>query len=289
MPSNKLVPQGWGRKLTKPAVQGGNFPKGNRNVYSTPGSTSFVVPSGVTSIGVKLWGAGGGSTGSNKGGAGAFLQTILTVTPGETLTVITGGSSATNTPSFFGGGGAGGSSGANVGAAGGGYSGIKRSSTLLACAAGGGGSSSASVRSGGGAENAGSKSGSDRAALPGNAEYGGLGADGAYSGSAGSSEQGGAGSNGSSSRSGGGGGGGYFGGGGGQGGDASAVGSAQTGGAGGSSYPTRPSTAGDTYIHIAPIGVSETAVATADSDYISGVGAGGAASAGGDGLVVITY
>ena len=113
--------------------------------YSTATSgTSWVVPTGVTSITVKAWGGGAGGGGGSdyySGGTGAgagFAQATLSVTAGETLSVRVGG------------GGGGGNSGTNAGGGGGGggYSGIYRSSTTLIIAAGGGGGGGAGNASG---------------------------------------------------------------------------------------------------------------------------------------------
>lgn len=96
--------------------------------------TDYVVPSGVTKLFVQLWGAGGGA-------AGGYTQAYLTVTPGETLTLLTGqgGQSAAGTwaTSCGGGGGSHGSMG------GGGRSAIRRGGTELLTAGGGGGSGDA--------------------------------------------------------------------------------------------------------------------------------------------------
>ena len=69
--------------------------------FSTKGSSSWTVPSGVTSITVKAWGAGGGSGSSNlsgyssgAGGGGGFAQGTISTTPGESLTVYVGGGGA---------------------------------------------------------------------------------------------------------------------------------------------------------------------------------------------------
>lgn len=62
-----------------------------QQAYTTPGTYSFIVPTGVTTICAVLVGAG--ATGSsNFGGAGGSLRYInnLPVTPGETLTVFVG-------------------------------------------------------------------------------------------------------------------------------------------------------------------------------------------------------
>jgi hypothetical protein len=108
----------------------------------TGADQSLVVPSGVTSIRVYMWGAGGGngwsSTGENPyaGGAGAMVQGVLAVTPGETLTIIVGEGGGTLNRATYGGGG----SGAGTRSAGGGRSAIARSGTdVVTVGAGGGG------------------------------------------------------------------------------------------------------------------------------------------------------
>lgn len=95
-------------------------------------NTSYTVPAGVTQVLVQLWGAG-------SGGAGGYTQGYLAVTPGETLTLITGeAGKASGTSGSCGGGGpvAAGSSGYS----GGGRSAIRRGGTELMTAGGGGGS-----------------------------------------------------------------------------------------------------------------------------------------------------
>jgi uncharacterized repeat protein (TIGR01451 family) len=66
-------------------------------IQDTPGSYTFTVPNGVTSITVECWGAGGGggrSTSNNSGrgggGGGAYAGSTLSVTPGDTYTVVVG-------------------------------------------------------------------------------------------------------------------------------------------------------------------------------------------------------
>ncbi len=62
----------------------------------TPGTSSWVVPAGVTSIDVEVWGAGGGGLAGGSvdsrvgGGAGGYATARLPVTPGESLTLIVG-------------------------------------------------------------------------------------------------------------------------------------------------------------------------------------------------------
>ena len=60
--------------------------------YVTASPQSYTVPAGITSITVKMWGAGGGNDGG--GGAGAYLTGTLAVTPGQVLSLIVGASGA---------------------------------------------------------------------------------------------------------------------------------------------------------------------------------------------------
>lgn len=107
-------------------------------VYSSSGTQTYNVPSGVTSISIKVWGAGGGGGGASpdrvggNGGGGGYAASTVTVTPLEALTVRIGGG---------GGGGTGSNVGTNSGngGGGGGYSGVLRSATPLIIASGGGG------------------------------------------------------------------------------------------------------------------------------------------------------
>ncbi|MGH7240872.1 MAG: hypothetical protein ACREGB_01090, partial [Candidatus Saccharimonadales bacterium] len=105
----------------------------NGHVYSTAGTDTYTVPSGVTTVTVKAWGGGGGagaasgSTGvAGSGGGGGFVQADLTVTPGQVLTVMTGS-------------GGGGGAAADNGGNGGGYSAVKNSGGTFLVQAGGGG------------------------------------------------------------------------------------------------------------------------------------------------------
>lgn len=157
----------WNNRLY---VVGGNTGAENTLIYSTAGSNTFVVPSGVTSITVKAWGAGGSggngssSTGSGgAGGGGGFSQATLTVTPGESLTVNVG-SGGTK------------ASAASNGGYGGGFSALLRSSTYLIQAGGGGGGGAAYSTSNGGAGGAGGGgNGVAGSAGSGTATLGGLG------------------------------------------------------------------------------------------------------------------
>jgi len=91
--------------LTQAAAGGEEEVRGERLFLGQPGSVSYTVPTGVTSISVVAIGAGGGSrVGYNAndntitGGAGGGLayQNNIAVTPGETLTVVAGESNPGN-------------------------------------------------------------------------------------------------------------------------------------------------------------------------------------------------
>jgi len=201
----------------------------------TGSSQNHTVPSGVTSLVCKAWGAGGGtgqSDGSVAGGAGGFATGTIAVTAGNVLKIVVGGAGTPADQAAEGGGG-------------GGMSGIfyptalaSSSSLLIAGGGGGGGRAPYSGRSAGAG---GGSSGQDNAndvGTGGTQSAGGIGVS--PQGNAGSSMQGGysgnnsqaggygGGGNGSTGGSGGGGGGGgYYGGGG---------GTSTIGGGGGSGY-----------------------------------------------------
>jgi LPXTG-motif cell wall-anchored protein len=112
-------------------------------VFTTTGSTAFVVPAGVTLIQViALGGSGGGLSTvdpSLKGGAGALITADLPVTPGATYHVHVGGNGAVTTGGANGGGAGGNSHG---GGGGGGATDFRSAGDTLAdrlLVAGGGG------------------------------------------------------------------------------------------------------------------------------------------------------
>lgn len=121
--------------------------------YVSDALQSFVVPAGVTSIKVKMWGPGGGTgnyAGSGGGGPGGFSTGYLSVTPGETLYLAVG-SGGKHPVSTTGNGGNGGWPGGGFGTrgdassgGGGGFTGIFNTSmtqgNALMIAGGGGGS-----------------------------------------------------------------------------------------------------------------------------------------------------
>lgn len=142
-------------------------------IYTFTGTTaSFVVPEGVTSIDVKMWGPGGGGgayTSLQTAGAGGFTSGTILTTPGEQFLLIVGGGglSVTGASGIGGLGGYGnggtGSRGDATGAGGGGYSGIFTSSIIqgnaVLIAGGGGGSSGFRTGGGGGGQTGGNSSG----------------------------------------------------------------------------------------------------------------------------------
>lgn len=153
---------------------------------------AFVVPVGVTSIKVKMWGPGGGTgnySGSGGGGPGGFSTGYLSVTPGEILYLAIGSGGKRPTAVSGGPGGLGGWPGGGYGTAGdasggggGGFTGIFNTSmtqgNALMIAGGGGGSTGfGSFGAGGGGGTTGG-SGTGGSGLGGTQSAGGLGGGG---------------------------------------------------------------------------------------------------------------
>lgn len=276
-------------------------------------NTTFTVPDGVESVTVKAWGAGGGggrgATGNGAaGGGGGFAGGVFSVTPSSELTVQVGGQGLGGTTTDGRGGSGGGYSGvfngaasqvnalvvAGAGGGGGGGANHPSASAAIPGAAGGGtsGNSAGGIGGGGGTQSAGGTGGvgADGTGGDGTALNGGQGALGG--GETGGTNGGG--TSGDGSTGGGGGGAGYFGGGGGGKGAATGSPNSRTGGGGGGGGSGYTNSSGTSLSNIAGSG---TAVANSgDTHYESGVGVGGAGSAGnanatngGAGLVVITY
>lgn len=108
----------------------------------TNGTTTFTVPQGVYSLTLEAWGGGGGGSYSNSagaagggGGGGAYAKSIVSVTPGQTLTLTVGTGGA-------------GSSGTNSGNP----SSVSLSGTELVKAAGGSGAANGSTNGGAGGQ-----------------------------------------------------------------------------------------------------------------------------------------
>jgi len=131
------------------ALSAGPAPPESPAIYEYTGADqSFTVPAGVTSITIKLWGAGGArgipySTQTALDGAGGgFATGTLAVTPAEELTIVVGGggyqTAGADTDTTYGGGGGVGLAGAK----GGGRSAVRRAGAdIITAGAGGGGSS----------------------------------------------------------------------------------------------------------------------------------------------------
>ncbi|MBU3659958.1 MAG: PKD domain-containing protein [Flavobacteriales bacterium] len=262
--------------------------------YSFTGTVqTFVVPCGVTSINVKAWGAGGSGGGVDTysgaiGGGGAFVQTTLAVTPGQTLSIIVGGGALgggaclSNSPGGAGGwgngqiaGARGGNSGSQGcsggGGGGGGGTGIFSGTTpLMVAGAGGGGSGggnqSSGAAGGGGGQNGFAVSGCTPGVSGGNTN--GNGTNGGDRGNA-------------DGAGGGGGGGGYVGGTGGS--PPPGCDCGGCGGGGGSSYSAGTGT-------IITNGSGQNPGNGADPSLPTGLAKGGISSVqGGNGYLIITY
>jgi N-acetylneuraminic acid mutarotase len=112
----------------------------------TGAQQTYTVPAGVTSVKVTAQGADGGGVGyygSDVGGSGSYVESSLSVTPGETLYVQVGGDGSTSN-GYNGGGTSGdGGTGSGYDYKGGGASDVRQGGTALAnrkvVAAGGGG------------------------------------------------------------------------------------------------------------------------------------------------------
>ena len=134
-------------------------------IFNTPGSDTWTVPEGVTSINIYAWGGGGagGTVGGwaygSAGGAGGAAYGRLSVVPGTTYALMVGGGGQVN--SYVGAAGGGGPASNNnsdnqYSGGGGGYSGLFTSSIaqnnaiIVAGGGGGGGSSRAGTGNAGG-------------------------------------------------------------------------------------------------------------------------------------------
>jgi hypothetical protein len=250
----------------------------------TGSDQSFVVPAGVTSLTVKLWGAAGGSSGAVAGGGGFVTNSALPVTPGESLVVVVGGGGSIQigaNPETYGGGGAGSSQPMYAWTgAGGGRSAIRDPNVGDIITAGGGGGTGYSGQTGaggngcGGAAGAGGDASGPAAGQGGQTSSGGAGGsqNASAPGQSGALYQGGDGANQWQNLNvGAGGGGGYYGGGGGGGTDGSQSGAGGGGSCYGPSGTTFDGTGG-----------------TTDPDWQENAGRPGS-GAGNPGLVVIRW
>lgn len=298
-------------------ILGGGCIAENKTEFAATGADTYQVPTGVTSIIVKMWGAGGGggaggsSGNGGAGGGGGFVQSTLSVTPLETLNVYVGAAGGGGTyPGANSGGGGGG----------GGHTEIDRAGTRLLIAAGGGGGgggdNSSGTPGGDGGSGGGTTGATGSASSNANGGGGGTqasggagGTGGNTNGAAGGLESAGDGANGNGGTGGennggaawagaggsgsgwgwgggGGGGGGYYGGGGGSASDSGDAGGG--GGGGGSNYLTGTSQTNNQ-------GSGQTPGNSSDPDRGSaGTGGGGGSTTstgtgGNDGKIVITF
>lgn len=148
----------------------------------TGGAQTFTVPSCITEITVRAWGAAGGGGGADCddgaiGGGGAYTSSIISVTTGEVLTIIVGGGgepganhvagTGGGTGGYgYGNGGTGGNPGyehpggsSGAGAGGGGGTAVLNGITPLLVAGGGGGGGGAGCSSAGGGGGGGAQNG----------------------------------------------------------------------------------------------------------------------------------
>ena len=263
---------------------------GSQTFASTGADQTFALPAGCTQFTVQAWGAGGGGSkewdgNGRTGGAGGYTSAVVTGSGTYTIVVGSGGGSGSTSSVYGGGAGSGGTSGG----AGGGRSAVRASGVDIVTAGGGGGTGYGGTTGYSGANEYGGSGGG----------LVGLGVGGTNSGGGGTQVAGGtaganggagagtqyAGGNGSSTWSGGGGGGWYGGGGG-----SAAYGDGGGGGGGSSYYSGAGVSLGMTLA--APVGSVNPVIM--DGNYSSGVGvggysSGGAGTAGGSGLVVISY
>lgn len=268
--------------------------------YSAGGNQTWTVPSGVTTVLVKLWGAGGGTNNGGFGGAGGFITGILSIPSGTTsMTIIVGqgGLASSGTggtyAATYGGGGKGASGGS-----GGGRSAIQIGGVDYVTAGGGGGGCSGNYAYSGGG-------GGGYIGLTGGAQNSGASATGGSQTASGGASgtcttgttagSGNTGGNACTSSYAGGGGGGWYGGGGG------GYNSNNGGGGGGSSggnstyFSYIRSDCGQMCFSNTQVFVSLMPGGCGDIDYVAGVGTAGptagdaASAAGGNGLVVIEW
>lgn len=179
-------------------------PECTTSIITAVGTTSCVVPLGIESIDVNIYGARGGASSNGPGAFGALVTTTLHVSPGETLTINVGGiggsATASGAAGGFNGGGAGGTydntgAGGGTGGGGGGASDIRIGGVAdvnrVIVAGGGGGQGYGSAGGTGGQVGADGAGGSSQGGL--GATQSAVGAGGASGGNAGVGSTGGAG------------------------------------------------------------------------------------------------
>lgn len=172
-----LGPGGTPRRVRIQAITNGTQGDGGDPViYEYTGADQSYVVGDETAITVYAWGAKGATatTGGTIGGGGGYIQAVVPVTPGETITVVVGGGGTQDGSTVYGGGAGGGQSGpSRFGGGGGGRSAVSRGGVDL-CTAGGGGGSGISGNGGGGG---GGDGGGNEGGLGGSSSSPGLGGD----------------------------------------------------------------------------------------------------------------
>lgn len=160
----------------------------NEFATTTPGTGSWIVPSGITKVFVRIVG-GGGSGGSGTscgsgGGSGGYSESMLSVSGTLSFTIGAGGAPATSAS-----GNVGGSSTVGALTAGGGAGGATAASTNNPIAGGGGGSASGGIYNSSGAQGqfclaaaSGTLNGQTSPSLLGSSGLGGTGVNGSASG-----------------------------------------------------------------------------------------------------------
>jgi hypothetical protein len=251
------------------------------HIFTFTGQLQYLkVPHAARYVYVYMWGAGGQGgwqRGNGVGGAGAMVQGVLSVVPGETLTIIVGEGGARGVYSAFGGGGYFPTGAADYSGGGGGRSAIQRGGLDIVTAGAGGGCADNTGDVGGAATFSGTS---------------GIGPNPGLSGGGGTQTAGGAGVGGGTAGS--------LGLGGNAAGNAGAGGSGYYGG-GGSSYDQGQGGAGSSFIDNLNLipgqsvfgynGAQPAAPNTTSPFYQTGVAAGGttAGQRAGDGLVVVVF
>ncbi len=103
----------------RPGSRGPQGPQGPQGVpgftgsvvYTTPGTYTYTVPTGVNAVEIEAWGGGGGGAGATTtqagggGASGEFGKVVTEVSPGESITVLVGAGGAGGAPGEVGSGG----------------------------------------------------------------------------------------------------------------------------------------------------------------------------------------
>jgi hypothetical protein len=265
--------------------------------YTTGVYQYFTVPSGITSITLLMWGAGGGGISGYTpctGGSGACIQGDLAVTPGEILTIVVGyggqSSQSGTTTDAMGGGGTGYNGNRGYG---GGRSAIQRTAgTDIVTVGGGGGSDMANYRVAGAATGSGTAHQGNMGAKTTGASGSHGGGGGQTSGGIGGSQSGftgGTGTKGFGGASGRGGGGGGWWGGGGAGGNNTVSGESGSGGGGSSFIDNLTAGSITTYDGFGSVWPAQQAP-NSNSPYWNNYARGGTYNSNaGNGAVIISY